>query len=45
MSVEKSPPPPDVTVGVLLLQEEEKVNDLVHNTFPSFLKEGCHARA
>ena len=44
MNVLQSPPPPDASVRVLLLQEEEKVMMLYINTFPSFLKEGCHAR-
>jgi hypothetical protein len=41
----KSPPPPAGTSArVLLLNEEEKVNALLIFTFPSFAKEGCHAR-
>jgi|MudIll2142460700_1097286.scaffolds.fasta_scaffold3494998_2 hypothetical protein len=39
---QKSPPPPDASVGVLLLIKEEKVKILNIKHFPSFFKEGCH---
>jgi hypothetical protein len=42
--IKSPPPPPGTSARVLLLSEEEKVNALLIFTFPSFAKEGCHAR-
>jgi hypothetical protein len=35
--------PPTIPSGYSSSEEEEKVNILIIITFPSFVKEGCHA--